>query len=252
MIGNMKRPLARALQGAALSVGSPLGWLALRMLGGADAGAELAAHFGVYAYMLVGTALVFAAFGAYVGVQEAEHLENSLHDELTGLYNTRYFWRRLREEHAFALRHGRPLAVVIGDIDWFKRVNDTHGHVVGDRVLAGVAGALLGRRRRGDTLARVGGEEFGVILPETSLEDARQLAERMRVAVASVRFDADHRSLAVTMSFGAAALAPERPVAPGTLYELADAALYQAKRSGRDRVATTPAASEPAATVAAP
>ena len=232
----MRKPLVRALQGVALSAGSPLGWLIVRVLHGVDPWLELLSNAGVYVYMLLGTALAFAGFGGYVGVQEALRLEESLHDALTGLYNTRYFWRHLREELAFAARHQRPLALLIGDIDRFKRVNDTWGHAEGDRVLAAVAAALMERRRRGDTLARVGGEEFAVILPETDLAEAQQVAERLREGVAALRLGPQARTPAVTMSFGAVASAPERPLAAGTLYELADAAMYEAKEQGRDRV----------------
>lgn len=247
----MRRPLVRALQGLALSAASPLGWLALRVLGGVDPALELTWNAGVYLYMLGGTALAFAGFGWYVGRQEELRLEESLHDDLTGLYNTRYFWQRLKEEQAFAVRHQRPLALLIGDIDLFKRVNDTWGHAVGDRVLAAVAGAMLECRRRGDTLARVGGEEFAVILPETDLAEARRVAERLREGVAALRFEPPGRMLAVTLSFGAAVSMPAHPLAAGTLYEVADAAMYEAKQQGRDRVvAREPRPAAPVATAA--
>jgi diguanylate cyclase (GGDEF)-like protein len=253
--GGMRRPRVRALQGLALAVGSPLGWLALRAADGADPLLELLWRPGVYLYMLFGTALVFGAFGAYVGRQEERHRENSLHDALTDLYNTRYFWRRLREEQAFAVRHARPLALLVGDIDFFKRVNDRYGHAAGDRVLAAIADALMGLRRRGDTVARVGGEEFALILPETDLREAVQVAERLREAVAALRFDFEPgaKPLAVTMSFGAVANGTAAPLAASTLYTLADAAMYHAKQSGRNRVETTPAAGiVPARTEPAP
>jgi len=240
MICGMRRPGVRALQGLALSVGSPLGWLLLRWLDGAHPWLELLWRPGVYIYMAVGTAVAFTAFGWHLGRQEELHRDNSLHDALTGLYNTRYFWQRLGDERAFAARHDRPLALLIGDIDWFKKVNDAWGHGAGDRVLAGVAQALMRLRRRGDTVARVGGEEFGVILPDTDLTEAVRVAERLREAVAAVRFDAGFRGApyGVTMSFGAAAVAPGEVGTPEALYERADAAMYAAKRAGRDRVST--------------
>ena len=240
----MRRPRIRALQGLALSLGSPLGWLALRWLDGANLWLELTWRPGIYLYLLIGTSLTFAGFGWYVGRQEELHRENSLHDALTNLYNTRYFWQRLEDERAFAARHVRPLALLIGDIDWFKRVNDSYGHVVGDRVLAGVAGVLMQLRRRGDTVARVGGEEFAVILPETDLAEAVHVAERFREGVAALRFEpgAGRREpFSVTISFGAVAIAADEAVSAGALYDLADTAMYRAKRAGRNCVATGPA-----------
>lgn len=240
----MKRPRFRALQGLALSLASPLGWLLLRWIDGAQPWLELLWHPGVYVYMLLGTAGVFGAFGWYVGRQEEQHRDNSLHDALTGLYNTRYFWQRFRDERAFAERHGRPLALLIGDIDWFKKVNDTWGHVAGDRVLVEVARALMELRRRGDTVARIGGEEFGVILPETDLPEAARVAERLRERIDALRFDAGFRGdpYGVTMSFGAAAVAAGEALTAEALYDRADTAMYAAKRAGRNRVSPEAAA----------
>ena len=241
----MNKPLVRTLQGLALAAGGPLGWLALQALGGADVRQELLEHPGVYLYMLFGTALAFAGFGWYVGTQEQRYRERSLHDALTGLYNSRYFWTRLDDECAFGLRHGRPVALLIGDLDFFKNVNDNWGHASGDRVLAAVASALMQVRRRGDTVARVGGEEFAVILPETDLPEALQAGERLREAVAALRFEfgrPSSRHLAVTLSVGAAVSTSERPLSAGSLYERADAAMYRAKQAGRNRVAASEAA----------
>ena len=239
-LGVMKRPAVRALQGLALSLGSPLGWLLIRWLDGANLWLELVWRPGIYLYLLFGTAGAFAAFGWYVGRQEDRHRQNSLHDALTGLYNRRYFRDRLEDEHAFALRHRRPLALLIGDLDWFKRINDMWGHAAGDRVLAGVAGAMMRLRRRGDTIARIGGEEFGVILPETDLDEAIRVAERIREAVAELRFDGARSRLGygVTMSFGAVVLPPDASESVAALYDRADAAMYAAKGAGRNRVAT--------------
>ena len=236
----MKRPLMRALQGMALSVGSPLGWLALQWLDGADPWLDLVWHPGVYVYMLVGTAFAFSSFGWYVGWQEERLRENALHDPLTNLYNTRYFWGRFDDEIAFARRHHRPLSLLIGDLDFFKRVNDRHGHAAGDAVLRAVAGALMEARRRGDTVARVGGEEFAVILPETDVAEAAQVAERMRKAVAALRFEPEQLEalpFEITMSFGA--VAGDGPALNArALFAAADAAMYRAKQAGRNRVET--------------
>lgn len=243
----MKKPVIRALQGLALSVGSPLGWLLLRWADGANPWLEVVWHPGIYGYLLIGTAIAFAGFGWYVGRQEELHRDNSLHDALTGLYNTRYFWQRLEDERAFAARHRRPLALLIGDIDWFKKVNDTWGHAAGDRVLAAVAAALMQLRRRGDTVARIGGEEFGVILPETELHEAVRVAERLRIAVAALRFDGGFRiePYSITLSVGAAVAGADERASARALYERADAAMYAAKRTGRNRVSTGPPVAAP-------
>jgi len=237
----MKKPVIRALQGIALSAGAPLGWLALQWLGGHDLGDELSRRPGVYVYMFLGSALAFVGFGWYAGAREEHYRETSLHDALTGLYNSRYFWGRLEDECSFAQRHGRPLALLIGDLDFFKRVNDTWGHQAGDRVLASVAAALMQARRRGDTVARVGGEEFAVILPETTLAEAVPVAERLRAAVAALRFSFERppvHDFSITASFGAATSLPERPLEAADLFQRADAAMYRAKQGGRDRVVT--------------
>ena len=224
-----------------LSVGSPLGWLLLQWFYGNSPWLELVWHPGVYLYMLIGTAFAFSSFGWYVGWQEEQYREISLHDELTGIYNRRYFWRRLTDEKAFADRHKRPLALLIGDIDLFKRVNDNYGHAAGDQVLAAIAREMMKLRRRGDTIARVGGEEFGLILPESGLADAVQAAERLRQAIGALSFEFDgagREPFTVTISFGAAATLGQDRLTASDLYRQADAAMYRAKQSGRNRVAT--------------
>jgi diguanylate cyclase (GGDEF)-like protein len=235
----MKKPLVRALQGAGLSFGSPAGWLVLQGAAGGDPWLDLLRNPGVYAYMLAGTAVAFAGFGWFVGRQEEHYRERALHDALTGLYNRRYFWRRLDDEVAFARRHGRPLALLVGDLDRFKGVNDAHGHAAGDEVLRAVAAALMEVRRRGDTVARIGGEEFAVILPETDAAEAVRVAERMRQAVAALSFQPDlleARPFAVTISVGAAAAPPTASLGAAALLAAADAAMYRAKQAGRNRV----------------
>lgn len=235
----MRKSTVRAIQGIAISAAAPLGWLFIRMADGADPALELAWYPGVYLYMLLGTACVFAAFGAYVGSREESSLETSLHDALTDVYNARYFWRRLEEERAFAERHRRPLSLLIGDLDHFKAVNDAHGHRAGDHVLARVARVLMDARRRGDTVARVGGEEFAVILPDTELSEAVRVAERLRGLVAALSFEAERGrpAFGITISFGAAELRRTVPASiADDLYKSADRALYRAKDAGRNRV----------------
>ena len=237
----MTRTMLRALQGAVLGMGAPIGWMVIQGLAGADPFADLALHPGVYIYMLAGTVAVIAAFGAYAGTQEDHAYERATHDELTGLFNRRYFWRRLREEYDSALRHHRPLSLIEADLDHFKHVNDTRGHAVGDRVLKAVAGALTDAERSSDVVARIGGEELAVILRDTDLDEATRVAERMRAAVRALRVDALPGSpVQVTASFGVACSSPTDPADAELLLLRADRAMYRAKTEGRDCVVRAP------------
>lgn len=162
-------------------------------------------------------------------------------DELTGLANRRSFLDRLRGECERVRRTGRPLALVMVDIDHFKEVNDRFGHPEGDRVLVAVAEAARGVTRAGEIVARVGGEEFALILPGVDAEGARSAGERLRAAVS--RADAG-RAGRVSVSVGVAQWSPESGESDAGLIVRADQALYRAKRAGRDRVVldTGPAA----------
>jgi two-component system, cell cycle response regulator len=149
-------------------------------------------------------------------------------DALTGLHNRRYFHETLSREVARAHRYGRRLALVVFDLDDFKAINDRIGHLAGDAVLAEVAERVRSVVRSADIACRVGGDEFGIILPESTLGDAEQLSRRMQQAVAS-RPIGDVGNLA--LSAGAAALLPEDDGA--TFFKRADDALYQAKEGGK-------------------
>ncbi len=170
--------------------------------------------------------------------------EAAFTDHLTGLANRRRFERQLGREVARAARYEHPFCLLLIDIDNFKGVNDTHGHDAGDEVLRRVGNAVQAGTRGIDTGARIGGDEFAVILPETDLEHGLEVAERLRSAVGSMEVEGVGR---ITASFGVA----EFPSSTGTGEELkaaADAALYEAKRGGRDRVgqASSRAESNPA------
>ena len=145
-------------------------------------------------------------------------------DMLTGLYNRRAFMQRLEA----ALAKGGPLSVLLGDVDHFKRVNDTLGHAAGDAVLVRIAETLLAAARREDTVARFGGEEFVVLLPGAKLDEAADIAERLRGAVAS--------NARATMSIGAAAFDARCTETIDAVLARADAAVYRAKAAGRNRV----------------
>jgi diguanylate cyclase (GGDEF)-like protein len=154
-------------------------------------------------------------------------------DPLTGLLNRRGFEERLAVEVARAARDGSSLAVVSFDLDRFKRVNDERGHAAGDRALTALATVIRDHARGGDVTARWGGEEFIVVLPGADVPAARGLAERVRAALVA-------SGAGVTVSAGVSAAAA--PFDPQALLQAADAALYAAKRAGRDRTVVAPAA----------
>jgi two-component system cell cycle response regulator len=161
-------------------------------------------------------------------------------DTLSGLYNRRYFNERLIAEVSRARRSGRPLALLMIDLDQFKRINDVHGHVAGDQVLKSVSNHLGKMVRLEDVIARYGGEEFVLLAPGSDHVEAGQLGERLRTAVERLTIHFAGAKLGVTVSVGVASLAELEPHAAGTeLISRADARLYDAKRSGRNRVAAT-------------
>ncbi len=164
-----------------------------------------------------------------------------LTDPLTGVNNRRYFESRCQDEIAHAQRHQLPLACMFLDVDRFKRINDSLGHHAGDEVLRNVARLIKLQLRSNDVIARYGGEEFVVLLPQTDMEQAFEIAERIRSTIAARPFQplADE-SLLVTISIGVTMLPAEAGEEPAALAQslvsAADAALYQAKENGRNRV----------------
>jgi diguanylate cyclase (GGDEF)-like protein len=161
--------------------------------------------------------------------------QDGLTDPLTGAANRRLFERRLREETERCSRRGEPLACLLADIDHFKAINDRFGHAVGDEALRRIAAAIAGESRAMDLFARYGGEEFVLLLPDTGLEEAQAIAERLRIAVSTIEFDGLER---LSISVGVACLTPEcaRPGAGDALLRKADLALYEAKAAGRNCV----------------
>ena len=159
----------------------------------------------------------------------------SLTDTLTGLFNTRHLHERLPAEIERAQRYNRPLSLLVLDCDHFKRINDTFGHLEGDRVLQGLAGVIRDCLRRSDSAFRYGGEEFVVLLPETELTAARLLAERLRMAFESKRIvTACGEEIRCTVSVGVAGWVPGE--GENGLIRRADAAAYTAKERGRNCV----------------
>ncbi len=163
--------------------------------------------------------------------------EAALRDALTKAFNKKYFQDRLVAEFAYAERHHTPLSLIMIDIDFFKRVNDTYGHLAGDHVLQGIAQRIMSSIRTEDVFARYGGEEFAIICRGIPLPNAAILAERLRTIVAGTPFRWDDKVLAVTISLGVAGLPDPRIREPRELVAAADQALYQAKQAGRNRVA---------------
>jgi two-component system cell cycle response regulator len=165
--------------------------------------------------------------------------EGALQDPLTGLYNRRHLEDRLGAELSASLRHGRPLSLLLADVDHFKAVNDRHGHLAGDEVLKRTALVLRDTVRKEDVLARHGGEEFVVLARETALEGGRSLAERLRRAVERNRCTWEGTALQVTISIGVAVSSRAGAYVEGAsereLFAWADRALYQAKAE-RNRV----------------
>jgi two-component system cell cycle response regulator len=156
-------------------------------------------------------------------------------DGLTGAHNKRYFVEFLEREIARCSRHRRPLSLLMFDIDHFKNINDTRGHLTGDYVLREMCSRLLGRIRKEELMARYGGEEFAVVLPETGHEGAMYFAEQLRQIVANEPFSYDGERFHVTISVGVFTLTGDN-MEPLMFIKRVDENLYHAKRTGRNRV----------------
>jgi two-component system cell cycle response regulator len=162
--------------------------------------------------------------------------ESALRDGLTKAFNKKYFTDRLESEFTFSIRHVAPLALVLFDIDHFKKVNDTHGHQAGDHVLSEMSTLLTAALRAEDVFARYGGEEFAVICRGSDLGQAQIVGERMRKAVETHRFVYEGTHIPITISLGVAGLPNPAVKDASDLVNLADKALYQSKHGGRNRV----------------
>lgn len=218
-----KERLRGAAIGVALAQGAPLGLAVIRALiphegnGPLD---DVANDPALYVYLVLSTSVVLGLAGAWVGGRLAQLRAAGNEDPLTRLANLRAFEARLVEETRRAERYDKPLTLLMIDVDRLKQLNDGEGHAAGDRALCEVARAIRTGVRAVDLAARVGGDEFAVILPETSVADGAVVAERIRGATPS----------RVTVSIGVAGGARE------SLRARADRALYEAKHAGRDRV----------------
>jgi|RhiMethySRZTD1v2_1073278.scaffolds.fasta_scaffold91674_2 diguanylate cyclase (GGDEF)-like protein len=161
--------------------------------------------------------------------------ESSLRDGLTKSFNRKYFLDRLEREFRFAKRHRQPLALIMLDIDEFKKLNDSRGHLAGDRVLADLAAEIHAAIRSEDVFARYGGEEFAVVCRATDVAGAAVFGERLRAAIEARSFEHEDQPMSVTVSVGIAGLSAEHTDSMALL-AAADDALYAAKRAGRNRV----------------
>jgi diguanylate cyclase (GGDEF)-like protein len=183
--------------------------------------------------------LKFISRTSIEGHYHEEIYQLATHDALTDLCNRRHFIELADKEIARAMRHRRPLSLCIADVDLFKPINDRYGHISGDGVLQQIAARLRSHVRNDDIAARIGGEEFAVLLPECDARAAGQFAERVRADVAAATFllgDAPHQ---ITISIGVAMLSPRHDTR-NLLMGAADAALYRAKSEGRNRVCVEP------------
>lgn len=190
----------------------------------------IASHLGIWGMGLLG--LLVAGRQWWRMLTRLE--QSASHDSLTGFFNRMELSQRLQSEMANADRYHNGLALIMFDIDHFKRINDSYGHPVGDEVLK-TLGAIIGREiRRGDWMVRYGGEEFLLVCPHTEIEGAATVAERVRHAVMDARLQTRGGEIRITVSAGVTAYAPH--VAMEALIKAADDALYEAKRTGRNRV----------------
>ena len=164
--------------------------------------------------------------------------QNATQDGLTQLYNRKYFLDRLATDFNHAIRHGRPLSAALIDVDYFKSINDTHGHLAGDEVLHKLAGVMLQATRDEDLVARWGGEEFAIIYRDADRARATICGERVRRLVEKTRFVHQDKPLSVTVSIGIATLDGNNLLDVEQLMRTADEYLYLAKRNGRNRVET--------------
>ena len=198
-----------------------------------------AVEFGLLAEAtLLALALAYQFRDSEKARQQAEYLAR--HDPLSGLLNRRAFHEQVEPSWSIAVRSGRPISAIMLDIDHFKVVNDRYGHDVGDQVLVEIAQLLIENSRSGDLISRWGGEEFLLVLPETCLEQAATLAERIRQGIEARRPITRHGQISISASLGVAERSQEATL--DALIALADINLYQAKRAGRNRVFQVPKA----------
>lgn len=205
--------------------------------------------FGSFLVLLV-SILVFREYSTIIEHQRRLAQYQAVHDGLTGVYNQKYFKEYLETEMCRSQRYKRPLSLIMCDIDYFKRFNDTYGHLAGDKILKTVASIISENVRSSDIVARYGGEEFAVLLMETSAEDAENIAKRLKeltdqaVEIAGrikdkiehTKIAVDHSEVGVTMSMGVSSYKGDEGYKASQLINEADSALYESKSSGRNQI----------------
>ena len=192
-------------------------------------------------YLRVGNCIYrFLAGGNIEAEYHEEIYRLTIQDGLTRIHNQRALAEFLDREVARSQRHNRPLSVLMFDIDKFKAINDSHGHLCGDFVLRELAERVNVTVRKEDLFARSGGEEFALVLVETGLGEAVQVAERVRESIAAHQFRFETTPLKLTVSVGVATTAGDPDINPTALLRAADERLYEAKRTGRNKVVSRP------------
>ena len=179
--------------------------------------------------------VLFMGFGCIAGVTIEKNKESAFRDSLTGLYNRRYFDDNLDNCLKISQRFEQSISLIMFDLDYFKSVNDTYGHLVGDKTLRAISNAAVKQCRSMDTIARYGGEEFVIVCPQTNQNEAVQLAERIRqkiiqLAVKELGFPGPQ-----TISVGVISLIPTPMIEAHDIINRADNALYKAKKQGRNQ-----------------
>lgn len=182
------------------------------------------------------TVCKFLASDSIEATYHVEVYRMSITDGMTGVHNKRYLLELLDRDIGMAARLGNQLSLLMIDIDHFKKINDTHGHLAGDQALKELCRRIEPRLRSTDVLARYGGEEFAVVLPATPREGALQVAETLRSIIAAEPFTHEQTKIPATISLGLATTDPATPITVTELIKRADDNLYEAKRSGRNRV----------------
>lgn len=228
--------LKRTVQTVLLAIVADIAFVSVEVAAGLNPLVEFSQHPWLYFYIFLGTIFVFGVFGSIIGRREDVLEKMAFSDPLTGLFNSRHLWARINDEFALAVRHRTPMSLVLFDLDNLKKVNDHHGHPVGDHFLQLVGLTIQSMMREGEIAARVGGEEFALLLPHASAGEATIVAERICIAIGQKRIMVNGNELGVTVSAGVACTLDHEGQSAEAVYRLADQALLQAKREGRNRV----------------
>lgn len=236
-LGRRRQRNRRIVQFTLLAILADVGLICIELAFGLNPITDMAQRPFLYIYIFSGTIVAFGVFGAMVGNREDLLEEMALRDSLTGLFNARYLQMRMKEELAATKRLQTPVSYVLFDIDHFKRINDDFGHPVGDRVLQQVSRVIQSELREGEIAARIGGEEFALLLPHTSAKNAAKGAERIRKAIGQTVFKTGGgKKLTITVSAGVACTRDHDTHSAETVYHNADQALYRAKQQGRNKL----------------